>query len=923
MNVSGLDRAEHRKPFAGLLPYLIGVLGVALATLGHLLLDRWLEGRVPYALYFLPILYIAWKAGLGPTIATTLLALAATWYFILPPPYSFAIEETWMVVSLAVFLAVSAAMIALSRKAAQLRAKAVRNEEACRRAERGARAAVWDWNIQSDTFEAVALAALVGLDKTLLSMSGEQIQSLVHPDDRVRYREVLARARESREPFQVEFRLQHPEHGERWMTMIGQPSSSWPGSRWFSGITVDVTDRRLAEATVAEQREWFRVTLQSVGDAVIASDREGRITFMNSTAAELTGWPVEEAQGRPLEDVFRIINEKTREPVEHPVDKVLRSGLVIGLANHTALISRDGVERPIADSAAPILRDNGAIIGVVLVFHDVSAERRAADAAAEQREWFEKTLESIGDGVIATDVRGRIAFMNPVAEYLTGWRMDQADERDVDDVFRIVNESTRATVESPVGRVLREGNIAGLANHTLLISRSGAERPIDDSGAPIRSRDGRIVGVVLVFRDVSERRAAESEKQDAAYQRERLLESERAARSDAERANRLKDEFVATLSHELRTPLNAILGWVHVLQTGATDDQTLRQALEVIERNAHLQTQLISDLLDMSSILSGKLRLEVQSVDVASAIDAALETVQPLAQAKEIEIHRQVDALPPVAADPARLQQIAWNLLSNAVKFTPQGGQVSIRLRRVESSAEIAVSDNGIGIRSDFLAHVFERFRQADASAARRFSGLGLGLSIVKQLVELHGGSVTAESDGEGRGATFRVRLPIGSVRSRRPGPAGSEDPCVRVAEIPLERIKGLRVLVIEDQRDTRDLLVRLLEECGAAVSAAASGQEGLALLSTAKPDVLICDIGLPVIDGYTLIQRIRRSPDPRVARVPAIALTSFAQPEDRTRALRAGYQAHLVKPMDPAELIATVASFVDMLEPREPQTPA
>jgi len=906
--------AKHENPLGRLNPYLVGFLGIALATALRLPLEGLFKGCAPYALYFLLILYIVWRADIGPTIATTVLAFITGWYCFIPPSYSFIRDAPEESASLVLNVVAASAMIILSRKAAQLRATAVRNEEACRRAERGARAAVWDWDPQTGTYETAVLGSLFGIEDCKGCISDEKIEAIVHPEDRALYRQALARAHEKHEPFRAEFRIQHPKLGPRWLAATGELLSKSRGGRWVSGVTIDVTDRKLAEAAAAHQREWFQVTLRSIGDAVIASDREGHVTFMNPVAETLTGWTVAEALGRPLAEVFHIINEKTREPVENPADKVMRVGVVIGLANHTALISRDGQERPIADSAAPIQGEDGVVLGVILVFHDVSAERHAADAVAEQREWFQRTLESIGDGVIASDVRGRIVFMNPVAEYLTGCRLDEVSGHDCADVFRIVNETTRATVESPVGRVLREGSIVGLANHTTLISSSGVARPIDDSGAPIRSRDGRIVGVVLVFRDVSERRTAEIEKQAIVYERERLLESERAARSEAQRATRLKDEFVATLSHELRTPLNVIFGWVHVLKSGATDANTLQQAIDVIDRAARTQAQLVSDLLDMSRILSGKMHLDVRSIEITAVIDAALETVKPAADAKQIEIERRLEPVPPVVADPSRLQQVVWNLVSNAVKFTPKGGRVTVVVRRVDELAEVAIIDSGIGIRPEFLEHVFERFRQGDGSATRQFGGLGLGLSIVKQLVELHGGSVTVESQGEGRGATFRVKLPIGSGRAGPVPIAGADDLHKRIEAVARERLKELRILVVEDERDTMEFIVRLLQECGASVSEASSGAEALLLLNATRPDVIVCDIGMPGMDGYTLIQRIRSSADPRVARVPAIALTAFARPEDRTRALRAGYQAHLVKPMDPAELIATLASFANLI---------
>ncbi len=915
-----LGTAAHDPTRAGaggahrLRPYLVALGCVALVTLARLPLEGWLEGRAPYALYFLAILCVAWSEGVRPTVFATALALLAAKFFFVPVRWSLAVapgEEA----SLALFVLSSSAMIVLSRRAARLRADAQRNEAACRRAERSSRSAVWDWDEEDDAFDSVALAELFGLEPRSGKIAASRLEALVLPEDRARFRDGLLPGSGAGEPRRVEFRVQHPTKGLRWLATVGERS----GAR-VSGLTIDVTERMQAERAAAEQREWFEVTLRSIGDAVIASDRDGRVSFMNPVAESLTGWKADEALGRPLDEVFDIVNERTREPADNPAHKVMRSGVIIGLANHTALIARDGSERPIADSAAPILDKDGAIQGVILVFHDMTAEREAADAIAEQREWFQRTLESIGDAVIASDVRGRVVFMNPVAEFLTGRKQDEARGLDCAEVFQIVNEQTRTTVESPVGRVLREGTVVGLANHTVLIASNGVERPIDDSGAPIRSRDGRIVGVVLVFRDVTEQRALENERRLASFERERLLASERAARSDAERANRLKDEFVATLSHELRTPLNAIQGWVHVLRASAPDEATLRQGLDVIDRNTRLQAQLVSDLLDMSSILSGKLRLDVRSTDAAQIVEAALETVRSSFEAKGIAVAQEIEPLPPVVVDPARLQQVLWNLLSNAAKFTGENGRVTIAVRRRDEHAEIAVTDDGVGIRPEFLRQVFDRFRQGDGSTTRRYGGLGLGLAVVKQLVELQGGSVQAESEGEGKGATFRVRLPIGGRPERPAGAQAGKDDCERIAELSAERLRKLRILVVEDEQDTRELVVRLLEECGAVVEGVSSATAALQHLAREAADVLICDIGMPGMDGYSLIQHIRRMPDPRVARIPAIALTAFARPEDRTHALRSGYQAHLVKPMEPSELIATVASFAGLLSQDAPR---
>jgi PAS domain S-box-containing protein len=670
-----------------------------------------------------------------------------------------------------------------------------------------------------------------------------------------------------------------------------------------SKVGRDITLRKQMEHEIAAHRERYRVTLASVGDAVIASDVNGLVTFLNAIAEKLTGWPSAEAVGRPLAEVFHIISEETREPIENPAQKVIRSGTILGLANHTALIHRDGSERPIADSAAPIL-DDGKIIGVVLTFRDISEQRRAEESLQEQREWLQQTLQGIGDGVIATDVRGRIVFMNPVAEFLTGRTLEDCIGSSCADVFRIINEQTRNPVENPIGRVLRDGQIVGLANHTILIDARGNERFIDDSGAPIRNGSGRVVGAVLVFRDITDRRRMEMDRAAAASERERLLESERAARSDAERANRVKDEFVATLSHELRTPLNAILGWTQILKSQASLGDLIERGIEVIERNTRVQAQLVADLLDMSRIMSGKLSLEMRRTDLSGIVEAAIDTIQPTAEAKGVSIHPEIDrSIGPMAGDSARLQQIVWNLLSNAVKFTPPGGRVDVRVERVGSEAQIVVRDTGIGIHADFLPALFERFRQADSAINRRFGGLGLGLAIVKQLAELHGGTVEAASEGEGLGSSFRVRLPLGEpqrgrdVEAKRDFEEGGS-------------LHSLRILVVEDDADTADLLERFLHGAGGEVTVVHSASAALEAMERSVPDVLVSDIGMAGMDGYELIRRIRRLELNRGGTTPAIAVTAFARMEDRMRALRAGYQAHLTKPVEAAELVATVRTL-------------
>ncbi|HEY2294591.1 MAG TPA: response regulator [Thermoanaerobaculia bacterium] len=392
----------------------------------------------------------------------------------------------------------------------------------------------------------------------------------------------------------------------------------------------------------------------------------------------------------------------------------------------------------------------------------------------------------------------------------------------------------------------------------------------------------------------------------AEQERARLLVLEQQARKQAEEANRTKDEFLATLSHELRTPLNAILGWVQVLRSGKLDPTAASRALETIERNSRVQAQLIADLLDVSRIITGKLRLDFKPVDLRRIIDAALDSVRPAADAKGIQLEVSIAPLAsPVLGDADRLQQVIWNLLSNSIKFTSRGGRVEVRLREADANAVIRVSDTGIGIRPDFLPYVFDRFRQAEGSITRTHGGLGLGLSIVRHLIELHGGTAEVESAGEGEGATFTVRLPLRAELA--------EDPLdsTAVGQSLFSRpdlLNGVRVVVVEDEADTRELLVMALQQCGAEVAAYGSAAEALAALDRAVPDVLLSDIGMPVQDGYDLIHKLRARGPGRGGDVPAAALTAYARAEDRLRALEAGYQTHLAKPVDPSELISTVA---------------
>jgi PAS domain S-box-containing protein len=659
--------------------------------------------------------------------------------------------------------------------------------------------------------------------------------------------------------------------------------------------------RRRAEDALRKQSEWLRVTLASIGDAVISTDIEARVTFMNRVAESLTGWALPEAAGRPLSEVFRTVDGHTRQAVESPALRALRAGAVVGMSDSMLLVARDGSELPIDDRAAPIRDEHEQLVGSVLIFRDVTQRRHAEQALRRSddnlREFFDNA--SIGLHWVGPD--GTILRVNQTELELLGYAREEYVGRHIAD-FHV----SRPVIDDILARLSRGETLRGYPAQMRCKDGSIKDVQINSN---VLFEDGRFIHTRCFTLDVTDRKRAEAE-------REALLEGERVAREEAERASRLKEDFLATLSHEIRTPLNAILGWAQLLLKTPGLDPTLGQGLTVIERNARIQAQLIADLLDMSRIISGKMRLDVQRVELPLVIETAIESILPAAQAKGIRIERVLEPMTqPVHGDPARLQQVVWNLLSNAVKFTPRNGRVQVVLARVNSHVEISVSDTGLGIKSPFLPHVFERFRQADSSAARSYGGLGLGLAIVKQLVELHGGSVRVASEGEGQGATFTVQLPLAvlhasSAEGRREHPRAV---VLQPSPVAATSLAGIRVLVVDDELDARDLVKRVLEQNEAEVMVASSAEHALSIVERVPLDVILSDIGMPDVDGYMLMRRIRNLG----IKVPAAALTAFARSEDRTRALQAGYQTHISKPVDTAELLATVGSLAQMNTPK------
>ena len=660
----------------------------------------------------------------------------------------------------------------------------------------------------------------------------------------------------------------------------------------------DVTEQRAAEEALRLSERRLRSLVEQSAAGIAQTDLTGRIQFANDRYCQIVGYTREEVLRLRVHDLT------------HPDDLDETTALVAGgaatgdeYAMEKRYVRKDGTVVWVAVSASVIKDGAGrpeSIMGVVV---DVSDRRRAEEAVAESEARFRQLAETITqlawvarpDGWIFWYNRRWYEYTGTTPEQMEGWGWQRVhDPAELPRVMERWQHSIRTGQPFEMEFPLKGAD--------------GQFRWFLTRVAPLRDAAGEVTAWFGTNTDIEDRRRI-------AEERTQLLEAERAARVEAERASRMKDEFLATLSHELRTPLNAILGWSQLLAGGARREEDLAEGLRTIQRNARAQARIVEDLLDMSRIISGKVRLDVRRLDLAAVVREAVATVTPSAEAKGITLEAALDPHAGLmSGDAARLQQVMWNLLSNAVKFTPRGGGVKVELARVDAQVRVSVSDTGEGIEPHFLPFVFDRFRQADGTVTRRHGGLGLGLSIVKQLVELHGGSVRARSDGPGRGATFTVSLPVtvshaepvANAQGQHAGPPPSPEHVLRGCA----RIAGVKVLVVDDEPDARALVKRLLEECQGRVITAGSVAEALSLVRSEKPDVLVCDIGMPGEDGYSLIRRVRALPPDAGGQVPAAALTAYARPEDRVKAMLAGFQTHLGKPVEPAELIATVASL-------------
>ena len=637
--------------------------------------------------------------------------------------------------------------------------------------------------------------------------------------------------------------------------------------------------RELGQALVI-----MRATLESTTDAILVTDQV-RVTNFNEKYIEMWKIPRDALERGVPSEIRVLVSQNFADP-----QRFLARLEEIAATDQESFDLLELKDGRILERYSKVLTVEGKRAGRVWSFRDVT-ERHLAEITSRR---LAAIVASSDDAIIGKDLNGIITSWNFGAGRIFGYT---ADEMIGTSIMRLIPPDHQEEEREILSRIRRGERLDHF--ETIRLAKGGRKLNVSITVSPIKDPTGHVVGASKVARDITEQKKA--------------VEEAEAVRSQAERASRMKDEFLTTLSHELRTPLNAVLGWANILRLEKLQGEELKQGLDIIERNARAQAQLIEDLLDMSRIISGKIRLDLQEVDLPSVLNESIETLRATANAKGVRLIPAVRPFAvPISGDPNRLQQIFWNLLHNAIKFTPKDGRIQVRLRRVHSYVEVSFIDTGEGIAPEFLPYVFDRFQQGDASTTRRHGGLGLGLAIVKHLVELHGGNVRATSDGIGQGATFTLYFPLFASypepdkESLRPKAALTESQ--PLPHIPLGNV---HVLVVEDEIDGRNLVERLLETAGATVSVADSASEAMERILVKRPDVLICDIGMQGEDGYSFMRRLRILEQNQESVLPAIALTAYARPEDRAEALRSGFQSHLAKPVEPAELLLVVSSLV------------
>lgn len=619
---------------------------------------------------------------------------------------------------------------------------------------------------------------------------------------------------------------------------------------------------------LAHSLAMMRATLESTTDGILVTDARGNIASVNQNFVDMWQLPRDKVETMQHRQLLEITGRQFKDPGKFcaRIDEIYASS---PRESFDLLELADG---RVLERFTKIQVVEERNVGRVWSFRDITETKRAVDELRQQREWFQVTLSSIGDAVITTDIQGKVTFLNPVAETMTGWNLDEAFGQPLDKVFTIINEETRGPAKSPVTKVLQEDIVVGLANHTALISKNGTERSIEDSAAPIRDASGNMSGAVMVFHDVTERRRAEKA----------LKESDKK-----------KDEFLATLAHELRNPLAPIRNGLEILKLDGNDRDTAEIVRSMMDQALTQMVRLVDDLLDASRVTTGKLQLRKERIDLASVVQSAVDTSRSLIDEQEHKLTLTLPAAPILLdADRIRLAQVFSNLLNNASKYSEAGGVIGLSADTEGDQVTVRVTDRGIGIPADHLPRIFEMFAQVDTTLERAHGGLGIGLSLVKGLVEMHGGTVEARSDGPGKGSEFIVRLPI--VKTE---PSAKS---VRVEEEPSRETK-YRILIVDDNPLGSKSTAMVLRRMGHEVDTAHDGVEGMDYARRFRPDVILLDIGLPRINGLETARSIRAQPWGKS--IFLIAVTGYGQEEDRRRSLEAGFDCHMVKPVDITEL--------------------
>jgi PAS domain S-box-containing protein len=728
------------------------------------------------------------------------------------------------------------------------------------------------------------LERIFGLEPGEFPQTEEAFFDFIHPDDRPALAEAVGRGIQTHSDYDFEFRYTRKDGTRGWMLARGRAFYDDAGKPYrLAGLGWDITDRKQTEEALRQSESELTEFFENATEAIHWVGPDGTILRANRAELRMLGYRADEYVGRNIAE-FHV----EREVIEDILAQLTRGET---LERYSARMrSKDGSIRDVLINSSVYFED-GKFIHTRCFTRDVTDQLRTDKSLRD----LAAIVESTDDAIISKDLNGVITSWNPGAEKLYGYKAEEMIGQPVNILIPI----ERPDEEPAILAKLRRGE---RIDHyeTVRVAKDGRPINVSLTVSPIKNAAGKVIGASKIARDVSEQKRAQKEM-------ERILARERAAREEAEVANRAKDEFLAVLSHELRTPLTAMLGWLSILRAHRVDQKTTEHAIETIERNAKAQAQLIEDLVDVSRIVGGKLNLELRPIDLLPVINAAIEVVRPAAEAKTISIEINYNSsVGPVSGDPDRLQQVIWNLLSNAVKFTPKGGSIQVEFGQTESSAELVIRDTGIGIPPQFLPHVFERFRQAESALNRSHRGMGLGLAIVRHLVELHGGTVTAASEGENQGSTFILTFPLAAL-------AGTGIVSIaefKKADVADESLEGIRILLVEDEPDAREVIALALRSSGADVEAVDSAGNALLRMQSFTPDVLLSDIGLPVESGYDLIRTVRAMASD-LNKVPAIALTAFASENDRQMSMSAGFHAHLAKPVEPGHLIKTIKAVL------------